>query len=164
METSDFISLGALVVSGLAVYYTYESNKRAKRKEELESRTLFNVSCEYDFYNNNVVKIGEENYVGQGLRFSLVIHNYGFRHLFIQKINLMGSNQLSIHSIHEFSLKNNTKRNLKSTDDSRIELWIPIEKLKKLIGQETEKTIFIRVISENDKFFDSNSTRIKIPR
>lgn len=162
MENSDYISLGALIVSCIAAYYTWDANDRAKKKEKLESKILLNVTCEYDFYNRNVVRLGELNQIGQGLRFSLAIHNYGFRHAFIKHIYLMSSNQLAVNSIHEFSLTTTTERNVKSPEMLKLELWIPVKKLESLIGVGVEKTVFIRIITDGDVFFDSNTTKIKI--
>lgn len=163
MGTSDWISLGALIVAGLAEYHAWQANRRVKKREEIESQILLNVNCGYDFHNKNFVnKVGKENVVGQGLRCSVVIHNYGFRNAFIEKIILMESNGLSIRSLREFSLTIDTNRNIRASDKEKYELWLPIKELGKFLSASEAHTIFIRIITKEEAFFDSNTTKVSL--
>lgn len=156
------ISIISLFGSGYALVLKKQSSDREKRREEYESKTRLYVSCEYDYYNNRYVQIGKPFQVGQQLRFSLVINNYGFRSVFIKQILLMSSNPSAIHKLHEFSLNNSAERTVKPSNPVNLELSLTLEKLKKLIDPEVKKTVFIRVITDSDSFFDSIPAQIEL--
>lgn len=162
METSDYISFGALIFSGFAVYLAWKADKRAKDKDEVESKILLNLSCDYDFFNRNFIQIGEEHKIGQGLRFSIAIHNYGYKHAFLKTIFLMETDEYSIKRIYEFPLNNRTNRNIKSTEKQIIELYLTKKELTEIIASTESKKIFVRIITDGDFYFDSNIGKIKL--
>tara|TARA_R110002020_G_scaffold62045_2_gene166499 strand:+ start:95 stop:562 length:468 start_codon:yes stop_codon:yes gene_type:complete len=153
METSDFISFGAFVFSGLALYFTWESHKRAKKKDSLENLINIEINWKIHLYMSNSRV--------ETFKIPISLHNTGGRMVYIESVSISYMNESEEITMKEFSLNSSHQRvfnpgssitfDFRHSDNSRELNWR---------RNVSEWNAYVKVIESNGMAFRSKSIGI----
>jgi hypothetical protein len=154
--SENLVALIAVLISGLSAFFTWESNKRSRRREEIEEKVILKIDSKLVEHRPNIIKTDNSYMPGFGVLFQLKIYNLGFDKVYIDQFFLMESDDKKINKIHQFSLNIETDRSINSSKNIPLNFFIKREEFLKYFPDSRVKRLFIRIIDSKGNYFDGN--------